>query len=153
MTLPEAMPGSRVYLDSNLYIYLLEGIDAYRQPMADLAAEIDRLDVAVVASELVFTEILPRPVREGQSRLIASYLELLQNTPRIKLAPVDRRVIMRAVHLRAECGLRSMDAMHVATALVHGCKSFVTNDERLSAGNHIRVLTLRQWAAARTDKA
>lgn len=153
MTPPDALLGSRVYLDTNLYIYLFEGVETYRQLMASLAAEIDRRDIAVIASELTFTELLPRPVREGRSRLVGGYLELLQQTPRITLAPVDRQVILRAVHLRADFGLRAMDALHVATAVVHGCDTFLTNDQRLNAGKQIRVLTLREWAAAQAGEA
>ena len=151
MTSPHVRLGRRVYLDTNLYIYLFEGIEEHRRPMADLAAEIDRQDIGVVASELLLTELLPRPLREGQRHLVAAYLDLMQRTPRIELAPVDRRVILRAVHLQADFGLRAMDALHVATALVHDCESFLTNDRRLKVGSQIRVLTLRDWTAARAD--
>ncbi len=145
--------GHRTYLDANLYIYLLEGIVAYRQLMADLAAEIDRRDIGVIASELMFLEILPRPIREGRRQLVARYLELMQRTPRVTLAPVDQRVIQRAIRLRADLSLRSMDALHVATALVHGCETFVTNDERLNAPGDIRVVTLRDLAGAKSGGA
>lgn len=121
--------------------------------MADLTAEIDRRDIAVIASELIFTELLPRPVRDGRHELVEGYLELIQRTPRIRLVPVDRRVILRAVHLRADFGLRSMDALHVATALVHGCETFLTNDERLGVGSQIRVLTLRTFGASQAGEA
>ena len=151
MTSPHVRLGRRVYLDANLYIYLFEGIEEHRRPMADLAAEIDRRNIGVVASELILAELLPRPVRDGRRHLVAAYLDLMQRTPRIVLAPVDRRVILRAVHLRADFGLRSMDALHVATALVHDCESFLTNDRRLKVGSQMRVLTLADWTAARAD--
>ena len=35
-----------------------------------------------------------------------------------------------------------MDALHLATALVHGRETFVTNDQRLARVDRIRVLTL-----------
>lgn len=44
MTLSDAPLGCRVYLDTNLYIYLFEGLEEYRRSMADLTAEIDRLE-------------------------------------------------------------------------------------------------------------
>ena len=138
MTRPHLLPGSRVYLDTNLF----EGVEPYRQLMAELSTEIDRRDIAVIASELIFTELLLRPVREGRRERVADYLQLVQRTPRITLVPVDRRVILRSVHVRADFGLRSMDALHVATAIVHGCETFLTNDERLRAGGQIEVLTL-----------
>lgn len=143
MNLLDVPLGRRVYLDTNLYIYLFEGIAAYRELMVELTAEIDRRDIAVVASELIFVELLPRPLREGRRDLVADYLELMQRTPRITLAPADRRVILRAVELRADRELRSMDALHLATALVHDCETFLTNDQRLDATDQIRVLTLR----------
>ena len=152
MTLLDVPLGRRVYLDANLYIYLFEGIPAYRQLLADLTAEIDRRNIAVVASELIFVELLPRPLRDGRRDLVSSYLELMQRTPRITLAPVDRRVIERAVQLRADLGLRSMDALHLATALVHDCETFLTNDQRLNAADQIRVLTLRELAGAKTKE-
>ena len=81
-------------------------------------------------------------MKEGRQDLVERYLELLRSTPRIHLAPVDHRVILHSVHLRADFGLRSMDALHLATALVHGCEIFVTNDQRLARVDRIRVLTL-----------
>ena len=123
--------GQRVYLDSNLYIYVFEGVETYRTRMVELLSVIDSRDIVVIASELLFTEILPRPVKEGRQDLVERYLDLVRNTPRIHLVSVDRPVILRSVHLRAEFGLRSIDALHLATALVHGCETFITNDRRL----------------------
>ena len=135
--------GRRVYLDANLYIYLFEGVSAHREKMRELVAEIDRRDIAVIASELMFAELLPRPLREGRRDLVDRYFNLMQRTPRIALASVDRRVILRAVRLRADFGLRSMDALHLATALVHDCRTFLTNDRRLASVDDLRVLMLR----------
>ena len=134
--------GRRTCLDANLYVYALEGIETHRATMAGLLAAIDRQDVSVVASELLFTELLPRPMKDGRQDLIERCLELFSRTPSIHLAPVDRRVILRSVHLRADFGLRSMDALHLATALVHDCETFVTNDRRLARVDRLRVLTL-----------
>ena len=135
--------GRRVYLDANLYIYLFEGVSAHRETMRELVAEIDRRDIAVIVSELMFAELLPRPLREGRRDVVERYFDLMQRTPRITLASVDRRVILRAVRLRADFGLRSMDALHLATALVHDCRTFLTNDRRLASVDDLRVLMLR----------
>ena len=136
------MLGRRTCLDANLYIYTFEGIETYRTKMAELLAAIDRQGVRVIASELLFTELLPRPMKDGRQYMVESYLELFRSTPRFHLAPVDRRVILRSFHLRADFGLRSMDALHLATALVHDCETFVTNDQRLARVDRLRVLTL-----------
>ena len=134
--------GGHTYLDANLYIYAFEGIETHRKRMAELLAAIDRQQATVIASELLFTEILPRPMKDGRHDLIERYLDLFRGTSRIHLVPVDRSVILRSVHLRADFGLRSMDALHLATALVHDCESFVTNDRRLARVDGVRVLVL-----------
>ena len=81
-------------------------------------------------------------MKDGRQDLVERYLELFSRTPRIRLAPVDRRVILRSVHLRADFGLRSLDALYLATALVHDCETFITNDRRLARVDRLRVLTL-----------
>ena len=134
--------GRRTYLDANLYIYAFEGIETHRRTMVELLAAIDRQDTTVIASELLFTELLPRPIKEGRQDLVERYLELIRRTRCIHPVPVDHPVILRSVHLRGDFGLRSMDALHVATALVHGCETFLTNDRRLARVDAIRVLAL-----------
>ncbi len=136
--------GQRLYLDANLYIYLFEGAEPYRERMRRLVSEIDRWESEVIASELMFAELLPRPLREGRQDLVDRYLELMQRTPAINLVPVDRRIILRAARLRADAGLRSMDALHLATALVHDCGTFLTNDRRLVSVDDLQVLTLSE---------
>ena len=106
--------------------------------MAGLLAAIDRQGVRVIASELLFTELLPRPMKDGRQYMVESYLELFRSTRRFHLAPIDRRVILRSFHLRADFGRRSMDALHLATALVHDCETFVTNDQRLARVDRLR---------------
>lgn len=137
--------GRRLYLDANLYIYLFEGAEPYRERMTRLASEIDHRQIAVIASELIYAELMPRPLREGRQDLVEKYFELMQRTPSISLMPVDRRVILRAVRLRADAGLRSMDALHLATALVHECRTFLTNDRRLASVGDLQVLTLGEF--------
>ena len=136
------MLGRRIYLDTNLYIYVFEGIETYRTRMVELLSAIDSQNATVIASELLFTELLPRPVKNGRQDLVERYLELIRETPRINPVPVDRSVILRSVHLRADFGLRSIDALHLATALVHNCETFITNDQRLARVDLLRVLTL-----------
>ena len=110
--------------------------------MAGLLAAIDRQGVRVIASELLFTELLPRPMKDGRQYMVESYLELFRSTRRFHLAPIDRRVILRSFHLRADFGRRSMDALHLATALVHDCETFVTNDHASPGWTRSGVLTL-----------
>ncbi len=59
------------------------------------------------------------------------YEALLVHFPHLTLADVTRDVARRAAQSRARHHIRPADALHVATALVHGATAFVTNDRRL----------------------
>jgi len=54
---------------------------------------------------------------------------------KVEVLPVERDVFRRAARLRADfTGLKTPDAIHLATALYHNSDEFWTNDSRL---NHI----------------
>jgi predicted nucleic acid-binding protein len=44
---------------------------------------------------------------------------------------MNDNIFARALGLRAKHGLKTPDALHLATALHHGCTEFWTNDGRL----------------------
>jgi predicted nucleic acid-binding protein len=54
---------------------------------------------------------------------------------KVEVLRVDREVFRQAARLRADfAGLKTPDAIHLATALQHRCNEFWTNDGRL---NHV----------------
>ncbi len=57
-----------------------------------------------------------------------------------------RAMAVRAAELRARCGLRTPDALQIATVLTHRCDAFLTNDARLKQGDAVRVLVLDDLA-------
>lgn len=52
------------------------------------------------------------------------------------------QICRMAARLRAKHGIRTPDAIHVATALATGATEFLTNDRGLSRVTEIRVLVL-----------
>lgn len=68
-------------------------------------------------------------MKTGNPALVADYEELFRQ-PGIRLLPVTRPILREAARLRADVsGLRTPDALHAATALLHGCAMFLTNDK------------------------
>lgn len=47
--------------------------------------------------------------------------------------PMTSEVYHEAARIRAEFGIKTPDALHLATAKLHGCHQFYTNDFRLAA--------------------
>jgi predicted nucleic acid-binding protein len=123
----------RVYLDTNIFIYALEGYPAFRPILTTLFNALDRGELTAVTSELTLAEALVKPLLDRHAERQAAYLQVLQPSPSLHLAPVSREVLLAAARLRAETGLKLPDAIHAATAQLTGCDQFLTNDARLTS--------------------
>jgi prevent-host-death family protein len=85
--------------------------------------------------------MLVQPMAIGNSERLHRTHSFLQLFP---LLAIEDSTVELATELRGRHRLRTPDALHLATALSHGCQSLITNDRRLSqaAGDlAIRSLT------------
>lgn len=112
-----------LYLDSSAIVKLVA-----REPETPELVEVVRADPEVVSSALAWTEVI-RAARRARGR-IARAEEVLEG---IALVPIDDGIIRGAADL-APVGLRTLDALHIATALSLGedVASLVTYDDRLA---------------------
>ncbi len=112
-----------VAYDSNVFIYFLErNEEFFTAATRALQPMVEQREQAVI-SVLVATEILNgNPVAD---------LTLLEQ-PFLSIVEVSRPVAELAGRLRAEFpALRTVDALHLATAKHAGATKFVTNDRHL----------------------
>lgn len=127
-----------VYLDTNAFIYALEGEDALSAPMQELFAQLRKRPGKGVTSELTLAEALA-PSRKGirrPSHIKRLYLDLIMHSGFISLVPVTRSILLETTKLRATRAtgkLRLLDAIHLATAIREGCPHFVTGDRGIPA--------------------
>lgn len=143
-TLASALTGHRlVALDTSVWIYHFEGSNAFG-PVADSVLEtIARGRVAAAASELVLLELLVAPLKKG-ARDAADEIELtLLHFPNLQLVPITRAVLVRAAGIRAQHGMRTPDAIMLATAIESGATLAVTNDAAWRKVDGIEILLLR----------
>jgi predicted nucleic acid-binding protein len=76
-------------------------------------------------------ELTVQPWRADRPAVARAYEALLVHFPNLTVADVTRDTARRAAQLRASYAIRPADALHAATALVHGATGFVTNDRGL----------------------
>jgi predicted nucleic acid-binding protein len=130
-----------VYLDTNIIIYTVEMPGGFgpramkRLGMAQTAGD------ELMASDLTRMECLVGPLKKGSSVLEAAYRTFFA-APGLKVVPITGAVCDRAAAIRAALGFKSMDALHLAAAVEHGAKVFLTNDTRLNAFTGLTVEVL-----------
>jgi predicted nucleic acid-binding protein len=87
------------------------------------------LDGIVCYSPLTELECLVLPLRLKRDDLLEKFRRFF--TLNMQLAIPDS-VYREAARLRAEFGLKTPDALHLATARFHDCSELWTNDDRLA---------------------
>jgi predicted nucleic acid-binding protein len=125
ITLP---PSGTVYVDTNAVVYRVEQIEPYLTASAPLWDALDAGRVSIVTSELTLLEVLVKPLREGKTDLVSLYRTVLLGTVGLTCLPVSRPILESAAQLRAATNLKTPDAIHAATAQMHGSTLFVSND-------------------------
>ncbi len=123
---------TRVYLESNVFIYAVEGLGETAAPTKRL---IDRVRTgghpALVTSELTLAEVLaPEKRADALSPEMKrdAYLGLLVESGLITLVEVSRSILIDTAELRSRTRLKLPDAIHLVSALAAGCRYFVSGD-------------------------
>ena len=115
-----------IYLDTCIVIYLVEHHPAYYTRLQRMFTGIS----GVAVSPLVEMEALIHPLRTGNTVLADAYQSFFDCCTMLAM---PHEVYRQAAQFRAGYGIKTPDALHLATASWHGCFSLWTNDERLAA--------------------
>jgi len=125
---------SRVFWDTNLFIYLFEDYGSLSKAVGELRSRmLDRGD-QLLTSTLTLGEILVKPIERGEAELCRRYEHVISTTATIIAFDVKATKLYAA--LRSERSLKAPDAIQLACAASAKVDLFVTNDERLQ-GRHI----------------
>lgn len=142
MGLLSAIHGNRIYLDTNIWIYALEGFPAYAQELTELFTAIDQGNLFAITSELSLAEVLVKPIQNQNSSQQDLYKQALTSTQTLQVLPVQRDILIEASQIRAIINLKLPDAIHAATALKAQCSTFLTNDQRFQTVPGLPVVLL-----------
>ena len=122
-------PGS-IVIDTSVLIAYLDGGEDF-SPAATFL--LDQLVAGgshpAIVSAVTVTECMVRPFRAGPSA-VSTAATFLGHFPNLRVRPIDHEVAMEAARVRALTGLRTPDALVIATALVEGIATIVTGDKQ-----------------------
>jgi len=130
-----------VYLDSNIVIYLIEQPAQFgpraSARIAKIVADTDRIAV----SDLTRLECRANAAAAGDQVTLAQF-DLFFSQAVERVMPLTSAVVDRATIIRGRYRFKTPDALHLAAAIEAGCRSFLTNDARLSGFSEIIIETL-----------
>jgi predicted nucleic acid-binding protein len=124
---------SKVFFDTNVFIYMFEGLEPYRTRMLEIRRRMLERRDQIVTSTMTLGELLVKPTKLGQTSLIEEYDRAVRSTAVV--ISFDAQVAWRFASLRAAHNLRSADAIQLACAAHTGVDLFLTNDQRLHSLN------------------
>jgi predicted nucleic acid-binding protein len=121
---------SRIFWDTNLFVYLFEG----RGPSAERVAELRRRMVErhdeLLTSTLTLGEILVKPFEAGDEPRAQRYRRAVSDSATI--LAFSEAAAPHYARIRLDRTVRPPDAIQLACAAAAGIDLFITNDERLS---------------------
>jgi predicted nucleic acid-binding protein len=120
---------SRVFWDTNLFIYLFEGSSVFSTEVAELRRRMLARRDQLLTSAITLGEILVKPMERGDSASAAYYQRVITTTAIV--IPFEEKAAVVYAGLRADRSLRAPDAIQLSCAASARVDLFVTNDTRL----------------------
>jgi uncharacterized protein len=120
---------SRVFWDTNLFIYFLEGNNQLSVDTRRLRKSMLARGDQLLTSALTLGEVLVKPLERGDRVLCTKYEDAI--TKAASLLPFDAKAAWKYAEIRIDRSLRAPDAVQLACAASANIDLFVTNDRRL----------------------
>ena len=122
---------SRIFWDTNLFIYLFENYGTLSERVADVRLRMLARGDELLTSTLTLGEILVKPTETGNAQLKAIYEEAVTKVATV--LPFSREVARLYAEIRRDRSIRPPDAIQLACAAHAHVDLFMTNDDRLAA--------------------
>ncbi|MCC6344479.1 MAG: type II toxin-antitoxin system VapC family toxin [Bryobacterales bacterium] len=122
---------SRIFLDTNLFIYFYEDCGEPTRRTQELFARMSARNDEIYTSALTLGELLVKPVGKENEQLVRLYESRL-GPPAITIIPFDRACASHFARIRRDRSIKAPDAIQLACAAQARCDLFLTNDDRLS---------------------
>lgn len=128
---------SRIFWDTNLFIYLIEDYGKLSERVVRLRQRMNERQDELYTSTLTVGEILIKPF-EANDEILARRYEAALSQGAV-LVPFDRDAARRYSSIRCDRTIRPPDAIQLACAAHAEVDLFITNDERLSTKSVSRI--------------
>ena len=131
---------SKIYFDTTPLIYFLDDEKPFSDKVASFIFDHQEDDDFYLTSTITDAEYLVFPYRTEDTAKIQAYEKFIFDFGFQIVAP-NRAITKQAAKLRAKYpGIKSMDAIHLATSIYFNCDTFLTNDTQLRQVTEVNVV-------------
>ena len=121
---------SRIFWDTNLFVYLFEDKGELTERVVSLRERMIERNDELLTSTLTLGEILVKPMEAGNEVLVRRYEQAIAASATV--VPFDQTAASAFAAVRRDRAIPPPDAIQLACASVAGVDLFITNDQRLS---------------------
>src|SRR5437016_8066026 len=118
---------SRIYWDTMMFVYLIEGNLEYAPRVRDIHRRIAERQDTICTSVFTVGELLAGPAKSGDSQLADVIQEALRH-PVYEIQPFTRQTAELYAHIRGSARVKQADPIHLAKAAEARVTLFLTND-------------------------
>jgi predicted nucleic acid-binding protein len=120
----------RIYWDTMLYAYWLEGNNKLSQRVQQIYQTMLQRSDTLCSSLFVLSELL---VGSAQANDMAAYSSIQQffDSDAVSMLPYTTQAVRLFAELRANHGVKALDALHLSISAAAGVDLFLTHDRRL----------------------
>lgn len=123
-------------LDASALIGVIQGEPAFTS-LRPLLTAVDRGDVTLVESTAILAEVIPAHQSDSsEHRRTREALRQLLESPHTRLIDVSAPVARKAGDLRVQNGLKTWDAVHLATAIIGNVDVLFVRDSKFPEGDY-----------------
>jgi uncharacterized protein len=120
---------SRIFWDTNLFIYLLENNPAFLSYVENLRVRMLTRGDQLLTSTMTLGEVLVKPTQAGDAERCRRYEKMILSAAQV--ISLDVAAARHYASIRCDRSIRPPDAMQLSCAASAGVDLFVTNDDRL----------------------
>lgn len=120
-----------IAVDTCCFIYLIESskYPIFAPIVQELFEQIRDGRVKAITSPITITEIMSLPRKLGFEKIAYDYKLLITNFPNLSIPEIDITVADKAAFLRSTYGMKTPDALQLATAIENNATAFITFDK------------------------
>lgn len=135
---------SRVYIDSNIFIYFIEGVPDFYDQVSDFFELLATVGASIFTNEITIAECIYKPSANNDTIAVAAFKKLFYAKNEVQLIQLNGELSTSAARHGGTLGLKLMDSIHYLSALEAGCDYFITSDKAFRSCPEMTVIHIHK---------